>query len=272
MTKQRRAPGFLARAGILAVAIGSVGGAAAETPERERLPADRNGVELSVVRAGDQDGFPVVLIHGTPGSTSVWSEFLDAPRSGFRLHAIDRPGFGETLPQEVETRLERQSSALEPLLAEAPAILVGHSLGGAVVLDAAARYPDRVAGVVVAAGALDPAQEDVWAIQHMGRWRLIEWMLPSMLRNANIELIEFEAELRALEPRLAEVRSPVVIVHGTEDRQVPFANVAFMQRVLEPAASSVETVRLDGADHFLPWKHTDVLWDAIDRLARPQRP
>lgn len=264
MSVRRSAPGFLTRAGFLAVALAADAGA--ETWERVQLPADADGVALSFLQTGPEDALPVVLVHGTPGSAEVWTSLLEAPRPGLRLLAVDRPGFGETHPRRAETRLEMQSAALVPLL-EKPAILVGHSLGGAVVLDAAARYPERVAGVVVAAGSLDPDLEDVWAIQHLGRRAPLRWILPATLHHANVELIEFEAELRALEERLAAVRCPVVIVHGTEDRQVPYANVAFMERMLRPAAASLDVVRLDGADHFLPWKHVDVLWDAIERLA-----
>ena len=267
MAKKRRAPGFLRRAGFLAVALGTGTSAGAALAERMRLPADTDGVELSLLYAGREDAQPVVLVHGTPGSADVWTSLLEAPRQGFRLLAIDRPGFGETLPQRVETRLEKQAAAFAPLLQERPAILVGHSLGAAVVLEAAARYPDQVAGVVVAAGSLDPGLEDVWTIQYLGRRAPLRWILPRVLHHANVELIEFEAELRALEPRLARVRCPVVIVHGTEDRQVPYANVAFMERVLGPVVPSLEVVRLDGADHFLPWKQVEVLWDAIGRLA-----
>ena len=265
MSTKRRAPGFLTRAGFFAVALGTSAGA--EPWERVQLPADADGVELSLLQAGPADAQPVVLVHGTPGSAKVWTALLRAPRPGYRLLSVDRPGFGETNPRRVETRLEMQSAALEPLL-ERPAILVGHSLGAAIVLDAAARYPDQVAGVVVAAGALDPDLEDVWIIQHLGHLAPFRWILPVPLHNANIELIELEAELRGLEERLAQVRCPVVIVHGTEDRQVPYANVAFMERLLAPAAASLDVVRLEGADHFIPWKHVEVLWEAIEKLAR----
>ena len=263
MAAPRRAPGFLTRAGLLAVALGTSAGA---EPERIVLPADEEGVRVSALRAGDAGGTPVVLVHGTPGSAKVWEAMLDAPRGGYHLTAIDRPGFGETTPLDVEVRLTRQAEVLEPLLTHEPAILVGHSLGGSVVLEAAARFGERVGGVVVAAGALDPDLEDVWAIQHVGRSRLVSWLLPRTLHHANEELIAYEAELRQLAPRLAGVRCPVVIVHGTADRQVPYANVPFMERVLGRNAAAVETVRLDGADHFLPWKHTDTLWDAVERV------
>ena len=264
MANPRRAPGLITRAGFLAVALGTSAGA--EPVERIVLPPDDAGLRVSALQAGARGGASVVLVHGTPGSANVWEAMLDAPRDGFHLTAIDRPGFGETSPQGVEVRLTRQAEAIEPLLESAPAILVGHSLGGSVVLEAAARFGDRVRGVVVAAGALDPDLEDVWAVQYWGQSPLLRWLLPRTLYNSNEELIAYEAELRQLAPRLAQVSCPVVIVHGTEDRQVPYANVPFMEAALGRNAAAVETVRLDGADHFLPWKHTDTLWEAVERI------
>jgi pimeloyl-ACP methyl ester carboxylesterase len=222
---------------------------------------------VSALATGPAEARRILLVHGTPGSADGWEDLLDAVGPQWRWVAIDRPGFGLTRPTTAETRLSAQSEALEPFLppaGEPGAILLGHSLGGAVVADAAARYPDRVGGIVIAAGALDPELERVYWLQRIGDSAGISWMLPRTLRNANRELIEFEAELRALAPRLARVRCPVVVVHGTEDGLVPYANVAYMERML--SHTELRVVRLEGANHFLPWQYRDVLLRAVASL------
>ena len=69
MASPRRAPGFLTRAGLLAVVLGTSAGA--EPVERIVLPPHTDGVRVSALRAGTRAGAPVVLIHGTPGSAKV---------------------------------------------------------------------------------------------------------------------------------------------------------------------------------------------------------
>ena len=72
----------------------------------------------------------------------------------------------------------------------------------------------------------------------------------------------FKAELEQLEPLLKQVTAPFIIVHGTEDDLVPFANVAFMQKHLS-AVRCRKTVVLPGLNHFLPWNSEPAVRDAM---------
>jgi pimeloyl-ACP methyl ester carboxylesterase len=87
-------------------------------------------------------------------------------------------------------------------------------------------------------------------------------MLPRALRNANEELMAFKSELLALQPLLPLVTAPTIIVHGTKDDLVPFANVAYMQKRLT-GARCVKTVVLEGQNHFLPWNSEATVREAV---------
>jgi pimeloyl-ACP methyl ester carboxylesterase len=101
-------------------------------------------------------GPPLVLLHGLGGMASNWRLVAPALAEERRVIVPELPGHGGSgrLPQ---------ASALDPfadaMLAVAeredavPAPWVGHSLGGLVALRAAARRPDAVEGVVLAAAA-----------------------------------------------------------------------------------------------------------------------
>ena len=213
----------------------------------------------------------VIFVHGTPGSASAWDSYLQNVPGGMKYAAIDRPGFGASTPRKVMPLMGDQAAALEPLLpeGEGKAILVGHSLGGPIIAKAAVQFPERVGGIVIVAGSLDPALEKILWIQHVGRWWPFSKLIPSSLDHSNREIFALEKELEILEEELAELRIPVIIIHGTKDKLVPYENVAFMQGAMTNA--DLEIITLEGQNHFLPWNSKPVIDDAIMRLSKSMR-
>jgi len=225
----------------------------------ERPASAPAGGHVSALAAGPDNGAPIIFVHGTPGSAEGWADFLvDAPEGEWRI-AIDRPGFGHSGPaQGAVTSLAAQAAALEPFLSAArPAILVGHSMGGPIVVKAAIAYPGKVAAVVVVAGSLDPALEKIHPLQPVGAWGPLKALLPRAIRNTNDELMALKPELTSLAGDLPSLTQPVIIIHGTKDNLCPFENVAYMEKHLTnaPHVSHV----LEGRNHFLPWHSRDVI-------------
>ena len=236
-----------------------------------RVPLTESGQEinLSYLVAGDSVGQRVIFLHGTPGSAENWSDFLDQVPDGLEYISIDRPGFGDSEPDEAVTSFEDQVRAFVPLLVEKQGkkpIIVGHSMGGTLAVLAALRYPEKIYGIVVVGGALDPDLEEVMWFQNFGR--NIDFIIPRIFANSNRELIDYENELRKFTDDMGEIKLPVVIVHGTEDSLVPYANVKFMKEKLINAAP-LEIIRLEGDDHFLPWNNRASIDRAIQILTKP---
>jgi pimeloyl-ACP methyl ester carboxylesterase len=79
----------------------------------------------------------------------------------FRMVSIDRPGFGYSdygQPQHLDVQ-SLWISQLFPLLANnKPIFLVGHSLGGPLVIKLGADNPNIFSGLVVISGSIDPAE------------------------------------------------------------------------------------------------------------------
>lgn len=237
--------------------------AAAKLPRHElALPA---GYNLSYLEQGEPDGRLAIFVHGTPGDAHAWTDYLMAVPKGYRYIAIDRPGFGRSGPDDAVGSLHAQADAIAAVIRAnggKPAVLIGHSLGGPIVAQAAVDNPDLVAALVILAGSLDPAQENVPFVQYVGDTWPISALLPRWLRNANREVLALEPQLASLAPRLAAIRVAVTIVHGTKDDLVPFANVAFIKAHMTGTQAMNVTV-LEGQNHFLPWNSKKTVDAAI---------
>src|SRR3546814_1056461 len=112
----------------------------------------------------DRAGSPRILfIHGSPGEWQAFDSYLNRPELQVYgpLLAPDRPGYGGSEPHVVVASLEEQARRLAPLLLGngAPAIVVGHSLGGPIAAKLAMDYPDRVRGLLLLAPSVAPALE-----------------------------------------------------------------------------------------------------------------
>lgn len=89
-------------------------------------------------------GTPVVLIHGFCETHEIWSGFDDALAENFHVFSIDLPGFGDSpLPKTPFTIDNIGSQVLQWMKSkkiEHP-MLIGHSLGGYVILAIAGQEP-----------------------------------------------------------------------------------------------------------------------------------
>jgi pimeloyl-ACP methyl ester carboxylesterase len=230
--------------------------------------------EISYLRAGDARAPRLILVHGTPGSATAWSDYLTAPPPGLEVVALDRPGFGRSGPEGAMTSLAQQAAAVLALLPAdgRPVLLLGHSLGGPVVAYAAAllaqQQPGRVLALVLLAASLDPAQEAIHPMQFVGAWAPVRAVLPRVIRNANSELMALKPELETLGAMLPGIHTKVLIVHGTLDDLVPVANVPYVQARLS-GARCVQTVLLEGRNHFLPWNAEAEVRAALGRALEP---
>jgi pimeloyl-ACP methyl ester carboxylesterase len=105
-----------------------------------------------------KEGQPVLVFesgHGTP--MGHWDRILDGVSELAPLITYDRPGIGESEPDNEMPTIKNVSDKLIKILnyldIEPPYVLVGHSLGGAYVRGFAVYYPELLAGLVI----IDPA-------------------------------------------------------------------------------------------------------------------
>src|SRR4029453_18337006 len=92
-----------------------------------------------------------VLVHGAFGGAWCWEPVVGPlEAAGHTVETLDLPGGGDdTTPVEGIT-LESCAARVREALASRPepAVLVGYSMGGAVITQAAADCPERVASMI----------------------------------------------------------------------------------------------------------------------------
>ena len=119
------------------------------------------GIKTHYVSRGES-GRPIVFVHGFGSCTYSWRKNLEPlAAKGFRTFAIDVKGFGLTAkPRDGQYHLAAFAQQLLDFLDAMKldrAVLVGNSMGGAVIARVALLHPERVAGIIL----VDAAPPDV---------------------------------------------------------------------------------------------------------------
>jgi pimeloyl-ACP methyl ester carboxylesterase len=111
---------------------------------------------MPVIKAGAFDldyadtgsGPAVVLVHSSASGHRQWQRLVEALQSRYRLIAVNLFGYGKTSswpgPRRLNTADQAELVAAAAELAPEPVALIGHSLGGAVTFEAAAKLSGRV--------------------------------------------------------------------------------------------------------------------------------
>lgn len=251
--------------------------------------------DLHVTRWGA--GKPVVFLHGLGGSGRYWDELRRFERGSYAGTAVDLLGFGRS-PKPAHETYDVECH-LRHLLPHVPdgAVVVGHSAGALLALALAARFPDRVRGLVLCSLPAYPdaatARRDIrrlglvarLTVGESRRARFLCWIMcrlrapliavaplfarrlpAAVARDAlrhtytsySCTLQHVVVEHRAA--RDLEGRSDTtVLVHGRDDEVVPV-------RYVEGLASSRALVTVVDGDHSLPIVNASACAAALDNV------
>ncbi|HEY8169133.1 MAG TPA: alpha/beta fold hydrolase [Candidatus Limnocylindrales bacterium] len=225
------------------------------------------------------DGPPLILLHGLAGSGTWWRRNMAALSAGFRVIAIDLPGFGMSHP-DARLVLEEAPAQVAALMAErgiARAHVIGHSMGGLVAGGLAADHPECVDRLVlVDAGflSLDPA----WWHRVTGPLRTLPWTSPSLMlvllrdmaRSGVPRMAGATAALLRIDwgAKLPSIAAPTLVVWGQHDR-------ICAPRIGEQIAEAIPSARLvviAGSGHNPMWeKSADFDREVLAFLREPPR-
>lgn len=268
---------------------------------------------------GAPAGRPVVVMHGTPGTSGQVSWFhSDARRAGFRLICPDRSASSPPADTRgahlFETRVDDYRQILDTIgLESAP--IVGASGGFGYGLAAAAILPARVAGLIGLSAMVPGAPKSLYrgAMSNVSAMffmaNRVPWLteimvrrlarhppttdlraaakaglpesdlralgLPGLMNHLNIDgqiairrgpravVRELAAYSHALATPLAEIRVRTTLIHGTADRNVPFAVAHWLAQQIPGS----ELVPLQDEAHLTMFRDTGPLFEAIRDLS-----
>lgn len=186
---------------------------------------------------------PLVCIHGAGASSVVWMDLVRRVAPRRRVVAPDLPGHGQSdrwHGESIEVYRDAVGTVAATLKLE-KAVLVGHSMGGAIALACALAWPERVAALVlVCTGARLRVAKEVFAVLEHDWANVPEWLArmlfsPSTPREIverwravlvgaeqDVTIGDFRAcdgfDVRA---ELGRVRVPTLVVAGTDDLMTP---------------------------------------------------
>lgn len=218
-----------------------------------------------VVRAGRESGGPaMILLHGAAGSWTTWtpliaaSDLSSAPLAD--VLALDLPGWGESSGADRVRSVEDMSDAVVEVaraLGYSSWRLVGHSLGGFVALDVAARYPEATLGVTLISatgtGVIDAVRRPLrgsLALPWFSGMLLTMRALALFRAMGVVRLLDRLGWMRALSSPLfaGAVHPTVIAAFATELRPRTFARAArlaadYEERTWTGVACPVRSVR-----------------------------
>ena len=209
------------------------------------------GLRIRVAEAGDRDQPTVLLIHGLGGSIESWMKNLIPLSEKLHVIALDLPGFGLSDKPPInytpEYYLDFISTFVDSMNYQ-KVNLVGHSMGGLIVLETALSNPEIVDKLVLVdvAGVGDEAAEIVersmggdWTLDKL--MKFYENFIVGEHRVVDEELLKRSLKLYHEDPRLqhayqcclkflgtrrceekfSKVAHPTLIIWGSMDRLVP---------------------------------------------------
>lgn len=228
-----------------------------------------------------------MFLHGTRLTGAQWAAQVAALGDEFRCLTPDLPGHGTAadVPFTLATAAKGIVKTIETE-ASGPAIVVGLSLGGYVAMEVAARWPEQVAGLVLAGATAEPVGPRSLAFNGLA-W-IYENLDPGWLTRANEWYFGWRYPAEIAEPiiaggfhfaggaaavrslvgerfrsRLARFPGPTLILNGEFDLLFRLS-----QRSFADVAADARSVVLRRAVHLSNLDRPDAFTASVGRFAR----
>lgn len=228
-------------------------------------------------------GPPLIFLHGLSFDSRMWNEQLAYFQNSYLSIGLDFRGHGFSDAPDIEYSLETYVADVSALMNDLhlpSAQIIGLSLGGAVAIEFACRYPDRADALVLVSSAVNGHNwSNAWRevmrrVRSEGTEKSVQsslrkyWLQDPMFKGVRGQL-KYSALLRSMaeqfsgkpilngslntdetasaEDRLSQIKQPVCVISGAEDR-FDFKQIA---RKMAARFHRVEWHQIPDAGHML---------------------
>jgi 3-oxoadipate enol-lactonase len=239
-------------------------------------------------------GIPLLLVHGFPLDKTLWELQINDLTNTARVIAPDLRGHGASDPVTGEYTMDLLaddcSALLEDLQVKDPAVVCGLSMGGYIAFSFYRRYPQWVAGLILAATRAKADSPEAQATrdkmaakaEEQGAAAIAADLLPKILSprtlSTNPELVErvkhmmantsvqgIKGALMGMQsrpdstPTLSEINVPTLILHGEDDQLIPQQEAHDMHAAIHDSQMHV----LPQAGHLLNLEQPELFNQAV---------
>lgn len=208
-------------------------------------------------------GAPLVLLHGGTGDIGEWGASVGYFARQYRVLVYNRRGYGNSTPRldfpptYHDADVADLLKFLDALGLNEPVRLCGFSDGATIALMFAARFPSRVAALVLVAGHIYVEAKTQQGL--LRAKRLFETGVQKKARDEaahkiqgrrawfDLWLDEHFRQWFNIEDALGKIRCPTLVVQGTEDE---YANVSQARRIAE-GIPNAGLYLVAGAKHYI---------------------
>jgi pimeloyl-ACP methyl ester carboxylesterase len=218
---------------------------------------------------------PFLFIHGAAGSKDKFRE-IEQRLEGTPCLFVDLPGHGENTDQACCASIEEYAQWLNGRIGRQPLILVGHSMGGMIGIELAARNP-YVKGLVLTASHYELPVHPKLLLQLAEGTFPASFFRASYGKSVDEELLEEEQRQREQVPAqvahtdfsccneykgqipFAALEIPILAVYGSEDRLLPAGALEKVKEIQPDAQHEV----IEEAGHYVMLENPEAFVQAL---------